>query len=463
VLDAEGTRSTFVMGGLASAMMANSQEDVDSFTGAWQSMYLPGDSVSGLHAYNSSLALLYGLNVTGLMWNPAGANPTPVTEPALNDQPGNLLVNGDFDEGFQGWSFANLQPGGEANRAQGYAMHRDGELQIRIQRAAPVATETYEIRLSQPVSIQAGQNYKISLKARSANPRPLHVNIEVPNGGGVIGSLGNHQDAKAPVMTTADMLTYDWVFASTAAATANFEIDSGDSAETLIIDDVVLAPTTDPVSVAGDQAGQPPPGSTNGTTPPAGGGSTAGGGGSATPGGTTGQTIPNQGDLGSTSGGSSNSSSGATTGALAPVNGALPPAPAGGPGGNGTCKTDADCGGFKCSTTISLCYEPTYGYVWDAKANNGQGGWSQPPVTDQCKPYVFWPLKNGCYDPVTGYAFDPQTGQPVFVGEQYQANNTGKSSSGCSVSGVGEKSPAPAWALLGMLGTAFGLAYRRRR
>jgi MYXO-CTERM domain-containing protein len=295
------------------------------------------------------------------------------------------------------------------------------------------------------------------LKSRSSNPRALHVNIEQANGGGVVGSLGNHQDAKAPVMTTADMLTYDWVFASTAAATANFEVDSGDSAETLIIDDVVLAPTTDPVSVAGDQAGQPAPGSTDGTTPGSTGGGAPGGGGSTTPGGTTGQTIPNQSDRGSTAGGSS------VAGSQSGVAAAAAPSSSGGPNGNGTCTSDADCGGFKCSTTISLCYDSTTGYVWDQKANGGQGGWTQPPVTDACKPYVFWPLLNGCYDPTTGYGFDPQTGKPVFIGEQYQANNTGKSSGGCSVSGAGENTPAPAWALFGMLGTALGFAYRRRR
>lgn len=475
-LDAEGFRSTFVPGGFASAMMTSSQEDVDSMTGAWQSMYLPGDSVSGLHAFNSSLALLYGLNLTGLMWNPVGADPTPVTEPALNDQPGNLLTNGDFDEGFRAWSFANLAPTtNEANRAQGYAMHRDGELQIRVQRAAPVLTNTYEIRLSQPVSLQAGQTYVMSLKARAANPRPLHVAVEGTGAGNIV-VMGNRRDATAPITVTADMQTYDWVFTAPALTDAKFEVDSGDSTETLIIDDVLLAPSTLPVSVAGDQPGQPgatTPGTTDGTTPPAGGGTTppAGGGGttqpggSTQPGGPTGQLIPNQNDLGSTPGGSAAASSSGVTGA--PVSGGLPPAPAGRPAsGNGSCTSDTDCGStFKCSTKISLCYEPTYGYVWDANLNGGQGGWSQPPITADCSPYVFWPLKNGCYDPVSGYAFDPTTGNPIYVGDNYTTgqDKVGGSKGGCSVSRAEANGPAPLWALFGALGTVLGLAYRRRR
>src|SRR5690606_32101148 len=95
-LDATERRSSFTMGGFATAMTASTQENIDRFTGAWQSLYVAGDSFDVYRAFNNSLSLLYGLTVTGFMWDPVGADPVPVTEPPLNPQGANLVVNGDF-------------------------------------------------------------------------------------------------------------------------------------------------------------------------------------------------------------------------------------------------------------------------------------------------------------------------------------------------------------------------------
>jgi hypothetical protein len=90
----------------------------------------------------------------------------------------------------------------------------------------------------------------------------------------------------------------------------------------------------------------------------------------------------------------------------------------------GACVTDADCGEpFKCSTPIGLCYEEKYGYVWDVSANGGQGAWSQPPTdVAGCGPdFVFWPKVNRCYDPQSGYTFNPARMQWEYFGDWYTA------------------------------------------
>jgi len=463
-LDADGFRSTFTMGGFATAMTASGQDDLDNFTGAWQSMYLPGDNLTP-HAFNSSLAMLYGLLVTGNMWDPNGPAPGRVKEPTLNPQGTNLLKNGDFDEGMQNWSFANLNdPATPGLRAEGYAMHKDGELHIIVPRAAARPQDPWEVRLSQPVSLQAGQKYVMSVKARAATPRSLHVAVEIPNvTNGVIASMGNHQDAMAPIMVGTDMQTYDWVFTSPMTVNANFEVDSADSIETLIIDDATLATTDLPESVAGDLAGTPPPtgsdpGTTpppgGGTTPPAGNGSTPGAG--STPGGGNLGTAPNQTDA--TGGGAVG---GLPVGAGASVNGAMPPVPNGSPA-KGTCTVDSDCGGpYKCSMQLGLCYETTYGYVWSANQN----AWTQPPSDVLgCGPdYVYWPLQRGCYDPKLGYAFDPNTLKWVYVGDNYTAGRDPVTNDGgCSVSTGSERGGA-GWLLAGLAGAATVIGGRRRR
>ena len=69
------------------------------------SVYKGGDNFGGtFRAFNNSLAMLYGLLVTGTMWSPFGANPTAMPEaPLAPPTAGNLVVNGDFDEGVLGW------------------------------------------------------------------------------------------------------------------------------------------------------------------------------------------------------------------------------------------------------------------------------------------------------------------------------------------------------------------------
>ena len=478
--DATGFRSTYTIGGFASAMTANSQESLDAFTGAWQSMYLAGDSVGAnnavaTHAFNSSLALLYGLTITGLAWDPSGANPTPVAETPVVEQAGNSLKNGDFDEGFLNWSMANLNDGATpaGSRAEGYAMHKNGELELRIQRTS-AALNSYEVRLSQPVSVQTGQKYLISFRARAAAARPIRIGIDLPVAPyTTFGALGNRRDATAdaPVMLSTDMQTYEWVFTSTGTSTtANFDIDVGNSAVGLTLDDVFFGPTDRPNSVAGEASGETPattPDSSNpGTTPGTGGGTTPSTGG-------PGQVIPNQGDIGSTPTGTP-----ASGGTSAPINGGMPPVPTGTVSGNGSCKVDADCGGTAaalCSKMLWLCYDPKTGYVADPSAPKG---WATPPEffdldgdgvrDDDCGVgHVWWEVQHGCYDPISGYAFDPNQKIWVWIGENYvpgQLGDGSASSTGCSVTsaaGNGEAERWP-WALGAALGAVVTLGYRRR-
>jgi endo-1,4-beta-D-glucanase Y len=479
--DATGFRSTYTIGGFASAMTASTQESLDAFTGAWQSMYLAGDSVGAnnavaTHAFNSSLALLYGLTITGLAWDPSGANATPVTEPPLNAQAGNALKNGDFDEGFLNWSMANLNDGIPAgSRAEGYAMHKSGELELRIQRTS-AALNSFEVRLSQPVAVQTGRKYLISLRARASAARPIRVGVDLPIAPySTFGVLGNRQDAKAdaPVMLTTDMQTYEWVFTSTGTSqAANFDIDVGNSAVGLTIDDVFFGETDRPNSVPGEASGQTPtttpdPNAPPGATPPAGGGTTPVVGG-------PGQVIPNQGDVGSTP-----SSTPASGGNTAPISGGSPPLPTGTVMGNGTCKTNADCVGTAnalCSTKLLLCYDPATGYVANPRV---PGGWSQPPqffdqdgdgvLDDDCGVgNVWWEVQQGCYDPISGYAFDPNGKKWVWIGENFKKGQLGDGSaddSGCSVTSAGpagNESGRWPWALGLALGAVVTLGYRRR-
>ena len=490
--DATGFRSTYTIGGFASAMTATTQENLDAFTGAWQSMYLAGDSTGANntvspHAFNSSLALLYGLTITGMAWDPTGANPAPVAEAALADQPGNLLKNGDFDEGFLNWSMANLNDGTipAGSRAEGYAMHKNGQLQVRIQRTS-TAKAAFEVRVLQPVSVQMGKNYLISFKASAATPRPIHIGIDLPDAPYTnFGSLGNRRDATpdAPVMLSSDLQTYTWVFTSSGTSSANFDIDLGDSDVGITLDDVFFGETTQPPSVPGEGAGETPV-TTPDPTNPGGGTTTTPGGGTNTSGSTPGGglgTIPNQGDATSSSpSGSPATSSG---GSSVPVSGAMPPVPTGRVNGNGTCKTNADCAGsatnVACSTKLWLCYDTTTGYVADPTSATG---WALPPQqfdkdgdgkrTDDCgNGHTFWQLVgNGfgaCYDPASGTAYNELSMQWQFVGVDYKLGDDGSSDNGggCSVSnGVGGDQPAQRLPLaLGMaLGAVATLRYRRR-
>lgn len=484
--DATGFRSTYTVGGFASAMTATTQDALDAFTGAWQSMYLAGDSTGPNNtitprAFNSSLALLYGLTVTGLMWDPAGANPTPVAEPPLNDQPGNQLENGDFDQGFLGWSFANLDdPATAGPRAEGYAMHKGQELEIRVDRASANPDDAFEVRLSQTVSVQTGQNYLISFRARAAAPRPVSVSVALPDAPyTTFGALGNRRDPEAPVTIGTEMQTFEWVFASAGAAQgASFNFDIGNSDADLVIDDVFFGPTDRPVSVPGEGANEPatpPPGA-----PPVGAPGTppAGGGNGSAPLGGGGTVIPNQGDIGSNPGGTPVPGQQPSGGGVGnPISGAFPDAPSGTVNGTGQCRTNADCTGTanaQCSTKLWLCYDPGTGYVWDGS----QMRWSAPPQRfdadgdgtpdDDCGAgNVFWQLVGGtnlgaCYNEASGYAFNESTGQWQFVGEDFTLGyRSDEEESTCAVSNVGSRGTF-GWTLSALLGAMLTIGVRRR-
>jgi endoglucanase len=469
-LNAEGTRSSFTMGGLAAAMTASTTpEDLDVFTGAWQSMYRDGDELGDggaplYRAFNNSLALLYGLTVTGNMWNPMGLNPSPNTDLPLGAQPGNLLVNGDFDEGLLGWKFQNLTGMGTILRAEGYAMHRDGEMNIVVTRAANPPTFTYQVRLAQAVSVQANQKYLISVRARAATERPFSIGIENQAGGGNIASLGNRR-ADAPLTIGPDMLTYDWVFTSTASGPMNFNIDVANSDVTVVIDDVVFAPTNLPETSTGDLEGVVPDPTAPGNPPPANPATpgTPAGTGTGTPG-----TPAGNGTIGTvTPGGDNTGTPGAAPGNPNPIDSTagMPAAPGVAPASNTCSATNpAVCGvGFSCSVELGLCYDPNTGYVRDPSTND----WALPPTGyPGCSPgQVFWPKfpPGLCYVPDTGYIWNPQENEWQFYGVDYtQGKERAAEDSGCDMSGVPGERHGSSWMLVGLLGAALGWSYRRR-
>jgi endo-1,4-beta-D-glucanase Y len=477
-LSADGRRSTITMGAFAAGAVGSSQDQLDNFVGAWQSLYTAGDSlgVGGAvqrHAFNSSLALLYGMLATGTMWNPAGANPQPIAPPPLAPQdPANKIENGDFDEGLRGWKFVNI---GGAGGAEGFAMHKGGELNIVLQKAAPDADNAYQVRLSQVVDVVTGRNYRIAFRAKASAARPIKVAVQFGGEPGVpyegFGALGNQRDAEAPVTLGADYQNYEWVFTSAGTRqNANFDIDVADSLATLIIDDVFFGETTLPPSVAGEGPAEdpttPPPG--GGTTPPPGGGTTPPANG---PGGPV--QVPGQ-DLGSTPNGTPGANPGGGT-----IDGALAPIPTGSLSGTGMCTTDADCrdvAKYGCSKELHICFDRNTGYVWNPNTNNGAGGWQQPPqkfdrdgdgeLDDDCGTgRVWWPKQNGCYDPVSGYAYDEQNMRWVYIGDGYTLGQDGDGGSDSSCS-VGQAPGAPRsvpWLLAGVvLGAGMSFGYRRR-
>ncbi|HTV19595.1 MAG TPA: glycosyl hydrolase family 8 [Polyangiaceae bacterium] len=474
-LDAEGTRSSFTMGGLASAMTAGTQEDLDAFTGAWQSLYRDGDEFGDTggqqyRAFNNSLALLYGLTVTGNMWNPMGPNPTPNTDPPLATQQGNLLVNGDFDEGLLGWKFQNIQGDGTVLRGEGYAMHLDGEMHLVVTRAANPDTLNYQVRLQQTATVQNGQNYLISVRARSDAERPFSVGIENAAGGGNIANLGNRR-ADAPLTLTTEMRTYDWVFTSTASGTMNVNIDVASSDVDLVLDDVVLAPTDLAPTTTGDLAGvEPDPGTgtpdpgTPGTGTP--GTGTPGGTPTGTPGDGTIGTVDPTGDTP----GSTGSTPGATPGAPNPDDSVagLPPAPTTAPGAASCSAQNPNvCAPALCSVPLGLCYDANTGYVWSPMQNT----YTQPPrgVQGCAADQVYWPKFGLCYIPETGWIYNPvaTANAPAgwqFYGIDYTQNKKPPAEdSGCSVASAPGSDAGSKWMFAGLLGAALGLTMRRRK
>ena len=119
------------------------------------------------------------------------------------------------------------------------------------------------------------------------------------------------------------------------------------------------------------------------------------------------------------------------------------------------------CAPAACSVELGLCYDQTTGYVWDPSQN----GWSQPPrgqagcAVDQ----VFWPLFGFCYIPETGWIYNTNVMEWQFYGLDYtEGKRPAADDSGCSVSGVPGGDASSKWLLVGLLGAAMGMAYRRR-
>ena len=446
-------RNTYVMGGFATAMVALSQQQVDDFTGAWISVYKAGDNFGDtFRAFNNSLALLYGLVVTGTMWSPFGANPTAVTEPALTPPtPGNLLVNGDFDEGVTGWDTNSdyYDYGGTQTftASDGFALHQNGEMRLRVLRNEPA--EPQRISFHQTVNLQAGQRYRLAVDARAVAPRALRAAVE---GADTYGAIATSMDGTFTVDT--QMRTYQTVFevpANDPAAEVIFQF--GHSSEDVIIDNVILEPTTLPVDPGSAVGGAPSP-----VTPvdqpgnPVGPGSGAGGSGDGTIG-----TVPNPG----TDAPGAPVTPVGTTPPNTPGTGAPVAAPA-----NPGAPSAQNCLPAAFSAELGLCYDPANGLVYDPS----QADWTAPPPAEFCGVnendpdsfYYWWPLVNACYDPESGTYWNEQLRQWTFVGTNFKQGQRGVSSdSGCSVS-----STAPAngsWAMLAFLGMAGAALARRRR
>lgn len=455
-LDATGRRSTIAMGAFSTAGIVGTQAQLDNLVGAWTSLYRAGDDlgaggVTQPHAFNNSLALLYGMLATGTMWNPLGDDPTPVAEPVLVDQPGNLAVNGDFDEGMRGWAVENL--GGVT--AEGYAVHQNGELHLLLQKIGGQADQQYMVRLKQQVTIQANQNYKLSITARAAADRVLRVFVgqrDEPYTTYMAMDSDPDTEGDAINLTTQNQ-TFEVVQQASEAPQGfvQLAIDAGDSMAEVIIDSISLTPTTDPVTEPGTPIVAPP---ATPDTPP----TTPGGGPAPTPGdGNLGTVTPNGVDAPGSSGG--------------PVGAADPDDAVGAPATPTTAPAAASCSAqnttacapYACSTQLNLCYDMNTGYVWDPSRN----AWTAPPRgaagcgTDQ----VFWPKFNLCYIPETGWIYNPTGPQAgwQFYGIDYTEGKKPKGeASSCAIDGAPGTSRGSSWMLMGLLGAALGLSVRRR-
>jgi endo-1,4-beta-D-glucanase Y len=465
VASAFGRRGSFHMGGFATAMIASSQEDLDSFTGAWNSIYRAGDLINEqtLRAYNGSLALLYALLVTGTMWNPTGAAPTPLPEPALPSQGDNILVNGDFTAGLRGWTTQSLSNPDSGDDSDGYMVHKAGEIHARVLKIQ--ADRAYGIQFYQDVALQAGQNYLVSLKARAAAPRPIRLVIgevdDFDNNGQAYESYATLRDGDGDTFNvTAADATYSFVFTQPVTNPgARVNLQFGDAMDEVVFDDVSITPTTLPpteiVGVEGGGAVIPDPANPGTGTPNPGGNPT-------TPAG-------NDGTIGTVNPGSdpgSGSNPGAAPGVPNPNDSTagLPPAPTTAPGAAScTAQTATACAPAACSIELQLCYDPTTGYVWDPSQNT----YTQPPrgVQGCAADQVYWPKFGYCYIPETGWIYNPTVMPPAwqFYGIDYtEGKKPEADDSGCSISGVAGGEAGSKWLLVGLLGAALGLTYRRR-
>jgi len=456
VASAFGRRGSFHMGGFATAMIASNQENLDSFTGAWNSVYRAGDLINGatLRAYNGSLALLYALLVTGTMWSPTGPNPSDLQRADLPAAGANILDNGDFTAGLRGWTTQSLSNPAAGDDSDGYMLHKAGEIHARVLKIQ--AERAYGIQFYQDVALEAGLNYLVSLKARATAPRPIRLVIgeveDFDNNGEQYEAYAVLRDGEADTfdVTTTDA-TYSFVFTQPVSNPgARLNLQFGDDMAEVIFDDVSVVPTTlPPTEVVGVEGGGPV------TTPDPG---TPGGTPTGTPGDGTIGTVDPVGDPGT--------SPGVSPGVPNPDNSTagLPPPPTAVPGaGSCSAANPGVCAPALCSVELGLCYDDATGYVWDPSQNR----YTQPPKgVLGCGPdQVYWPKYKLCYVPDTGWIFNPTATPPAweFYGIDYeQGKYPPGEDSGCSVANVPGSHEGSKWLLVGLLGAALGLTYRRR-
>jgi MYXO-CTERM domain-containing protein len=111
---------------------------------------------------------------------------------------------------------------------------------------------------------------------------------------------------------------------------------------------------------------------------------------------------------------------------------------------------------------LGLCYDETNGYVWDPAQNR----YTQPPkgVQGCAIDQVYWPKFGFCYLPDTGWIYNTAAVPPAwqFYGIDYTEGKRPPADGGCSVSGGAGRESGSSWLLVGLLGAALGLTYRRR-
>jgi MYXO-CTERM domain-containing protein len=396
--------------------------------------------------------LLYGLVATGTMWIPFGAAPTAMPEQALvAATPGNVVVNGDFDEGVLGWEarsdFYGYGSTMEFTNSDGFALHSAGEMRLRVLSNEAEAPERLNFR--QQVSLQAGQRYRLSVDARAAAPRLMSLAVQGENA--AYGRIAIGEGDTFTVDT--EMRTFQAVFdAPTSDPAAVLLIQFGHSSEDITIDNVVLETTELPLD----------PGSTVGGPAPA---PVAPVPGAPGPGGVP-AAAPGDGSLGA-AGDLGGDATGAPVTPGAPAPGGLTPGVGSASPGNPSAPSAQNCAPAAYSAEINLCYDPTTGYVWDTN----QGTWTLPPQVEWCGAdersqgnfNYWWPLLPACYSPVSGYAWNDTSRSWVFVGTNFsRGQGVGSDdAAGCAVSGAG--AAGSGWAGLALLGLAGAAMVRRRR
>ena len=102
--------------------------------------------------------------------------------------------------------------------------------------------------------------------------------------------------------------------------------------------------------------------------------------------------------------------------------------------------------------------------MWDQSQRNGLGDWTKPPrgVAGCAQDQVFWPKFDLCYIPETGWIYNPTQGGWVFYGLDFTDGKRPESDGSCAIDGAPGTSRGSSWMLMGLLGAALGLSFRRR-